>query len=309
MEAIELREFIGLNKQDISYKVRQHGSTVCVCPINGTRRWFTLEHADTNYENIESGYLDTVAEGYVNLFKLFFEHGIETLLVPSFGPDLLERGEEYMQIAAEGFNRLTVHPLFLKFYEDYEVQVRFYGDYRKYFKDTPYAYLIDQFEAITQKTLDNTKGVLFFGLFAHDASESVAQIGIDFYREHKRAPSKKEIVEKYYGRYVDPVDIFIGFDKFSAFDMPLIAVGEEDLYFTVSPTLYMTETQLRTILYDHMYSRKNIDEQYSTKSGEDWETMRRFYDSHQEKTLGVGTKIGEIWYPLPQVTAFGMNGK
>lgn len=306
---MELAEFVNLTNIDIVQHVRGSGPKVCVCPINGTRRWFTLEHADTNYENIESGYLDTVAKGYVDLFKLFFDHGIETLLVPSFGLDLLERGEEYMQIAAEGFNRLATHPLFLEFYEDYQIQARFYGDYQKHFQDTPYAYLIDQFDLITNKTGKNKKGTLFFGLFAHDASERVAQIGIQFYQEHNRAPSRKEIIEAYYGIHVDDVDIFIGFDKFSAFDMPLVAVGSEDLYFTVSPTLYLTQTQLRTILYDHIYSRKDVDEQYSEMDADDWVRMRKFYDVHQGKTLGVGTKVGDIWYPLPQVSPVRNNGK
>ncbi len=39
----------------------------------------------------------------------------------------------------------------------------------------------------------------------------------------------------YYGEYVAPVDLFVGFDKFCTFDMPLIATGDEDLYFHGQP--------------------------------------------------------------------------
>jgi hypothetical protein len=82
--------------------------------------------------------------------------------------------------------------------------------------------------------------------------------------------------------------------------MPLVATGMEDLYFTVSPTLYMTQDQLRAILYDHIYSRRNeID--YSEMSPESWQHMRHFYRKNHGNTLGVGTKVNGIWYPLPQV--------
>ncbi len=293
-------EFISLSNDAVKKIVKREGPTVCTCPINGTRRWFTLEHANTDYEDIEAGYLDTVAQAYVDLFKLFFDHGITYLLVPSFGPDLLERGEDYLQLAVEGFSRLTYHPLFLDFYTEYHVQVHFYGDYEKYFSGTAYAHLSNQFNNLTQKTAQHKKHQLFFGLFAHDASEMVARFAIDFYKQNKRVPHHNEIVQAYYGIDVPPVDIFIGFDKFSSFDMPLVATGMEDLYFTVSPTLYMSQEQFRMILYDHIYSRRN-ETDYTEMGPEGWQHMRDFYQGNQGNTLGVGTKVNGIWYPLPQV--------
>ena len=293
-------EFIRLSRDAVKEIVKREGPTVCTCPINGTRRWFTLEHANTDYENVEAGYLDTVAQAYVDLFKLFFDHGISYLLVPSFGPDLLERGEDYLQLAVEGFSRLTYHPLFLEFYAQYHVQVHFYGDYERYFSGTAYARLIAQFNNLTQQTSGHTAHHLFFGLFAHDASEMIARFAIDFYKQNKRVPHRNEIVQAYYGVDVPPVDIFIGFDKFSSFDMPLVATGMEDLYFTVSPTLYMTQDQFRAILYDHIYSRRN-ETDYTQMSAAGWQYMQDFYYRHRGKTLGVGTQVDGIWYPLPQV--------
>ena len=103
-------------------------------------------------------------------------------------------------------------------------------------------------------------------------------------------------------------NIFIGFDRFSAFDMPLVAIGDEDLYFTVSPTLYMTQTQLREILYDHIYARRGLDD-YSDVDAEKWEKMRQYYQANHGRTLGVGTNINGIWYPTPQVHPFERTKK
>lgn len=300
---MEKNSFINLSQKKMIQQVRQFGPKVCVCPVNGTRRWFTLEHTSSDYEDIGSGYLEMTARGYVNLIGLFFGHGIETLLVPSFGPDLIERGEDYMQMAAEGFTQLTTHPLFLELYENHDVRVRFYGDYYKYFQDTPFAYLLEQFDSLTQKTLNNRSHCLLFGLFANEPSETVAQMAIQFYKENNRPPTRREIVEAYYGEYISQVDIFIGFDKFSAFDMPLVALGNEDLYFTVSPTLYMTQPQFREILYDHIYARHGLDD-YSDIDNDNWNKMGAFYQANLERTLGVGTNIDGIWYPIPQVKPF-----
>jgi hypothetical protein len=82
--------------------------------------------------------------------------------------------------------------------------------------------------------------------------------------------------------------------------MPILATGTEDLYFTTSPTPYLTRKQLRVILFDHLYARKG-EPDYGDFTEEDWERMRNFYRMNENNTLGVGAKIGQVWYPLPQV--------
>lgn len=88
----------------------------------------------------------------------------------------------------------------------------------------------------------------------------------------------------------------------AAYDMPLIAIGREDLYFTVSPSLYMDKEILRAILYDHLYSRK-LSETYDEFSQEMWKTMGEFYKLNRKKILGVGSryKNSSFWYPDNQV--------
>jgi len=185
----------------------------------------------------------------------------------------------------------------------YGVRVRFYGDYRKFFASTPYAHLLDQFDGVTAQTLVHDRHRLFFGVFAHDATETVAEMAVRYHTEVGGVPDKRTLVELYYGEYVSPVDLFIGFDKFSAFDMPLVATGDEDLYFTVSPSPYLTERQLRAILYDHLYTRREGEADYSALAADDWVLMRAFYQANLGKTLGVGAKHEQVgfWHPLPQV--------
>ena len=297
---MELEEFQRLPTEDVARLVREAGPKVCVFPINGTRRWFMLEHPAARMEDSASAYLNTITRRLIELYQLLFDHGLDTLLTPSIAPDVMARGEDYMQMAAEGFARLATHPNFLNFYKAYGVRVRFYGDYRRFFDSTPYAYLPDLFDEVTAQTLAHDRHRLFFGLFAHDPTETVAELAIRYYVEHGRVPDRRTLIEMYYGEYIEPVDLFIGFSKFRAFDMPLVTKGTEDLYFTVSPSPYLTQRQLRHILYDHLYIRQG-EQDYWAMDPDGWALMRDFYRANLEGTLGVGTKYKGIWYPLPQV--------
>jgi hypothetical protein len=130
----------------------------------------------------------------------------------------------------------------------------------------------------------------------------VAKLAIDFHSREGRVPSTRELVGAYYDEDVGPADLFIGFDKFCAFDMPLIASGNEDLYFTVSPSPYLSARQLRDILYDHLYARAG-EPDYESMGEEDWQFMRDYYGANQDRTLGVGRVMGRggVWFPTPQV--------
>ena len=300
---MDRKVFLNLPTEEVAQIVQEAGPKVCVFPINGTRRWFMIEHPQQAEKNLISNYLDIAGKRHIELYQLFFDHGLNTLLTPVFGPDLLKRGESYTQaIGAEGLARLATHHDFLTFYEDYDVRVRFYGDYHKALS-TPYSYLSELFERVTVKTQSNNKNRLFFGVFAHDATETIAELSIDYHTKYKRMPDKKTIVELYYGEYVPSVSIFIGFDKLCAFDMPLIATGNEDLYFTIAPSPYLSAKQLRYILYDHLYARPEEETGYKDMNSEDWELMRKFYQINQNRTIGIGRKQkrGRYWYPLSQV--------
>ena len=300
---MKIETFLNLPTEEVAQIVQEAGPKVCVFPINGTRRWFMIEHPDAMDENLTKSYSDIVGQRYIELYQLFFDHGITTLLSPIFGADLMERGEQYVQAVTAGMARLTQHPDFLEFYETYQVRVRFYGDYQRQLENTPYAYLVELFEEITQQTKNYDQNRLFFGVFASDATECIAELSIRYYTRQQRVPNRRTVIELYYGEYVPPVDLFIGFDKFSAFDMPLLAIGQEDLYFTVAPSPYLTEQQLRELLYDHLYTRPEEETDYAELTADDRHFMREFYQANINNTQGIGVrqKHGGFWIPLPQV--------
>ena len=297
---MDLETFPSLPTEEVARLGHTAGPKGGVFPVNGTRRWFMLGHPSASRDGFVPAYLDVIGQRHIELYQLLFDHGLDTLLTPAFGQYHVERGEGYMQMAAKGLARLATHPDFLDFYKAHGVCVHFYGDYRKFLGPTPYAYLSDLFDEATVQTSAHDRHRLFFGVFAHDATETVAELAIHYYVEHGCPPDRRTLVEMYYGEYVAPANLFIGFSKLRAFDMPLVTSGTADLYFTVSPSPYLTERQLRAILYDHLYTRR-AEADYSAMDTDDWTRMRAFYQANLENTLGVGTKHRGIWYPLPQV--------
>lgn len=295
---MELKSFLRLSVDEVAQLVRTSGHKVCVFPINGTRRWFMLEYGSQKWGDPVTAYMDIAGRNHIGLYRLFFDHGIDTLLTPVFGSDILTRGDEYVRrIGVEGLARLAEHPAFTQFYDEYDVRIHFYGDHRGLLRRMKLAHLSDVFDAAAERTRDHKRFRLFFGVFANDATQAVAEYSANYFQANGRVPEKRELIEMYYGEYVEPVDLFIGFDRFSAFDMPLLATGEEDLYFTVSPSPYMDQVQLRHILYDHIYRRRSPEPEYGELPPEALQDLRDFYMANRRRTLGTGELIRGIWVP------------
>jgi len=295
---MEFQTFLKLSSDEVSQIVRNTGPKVCAFPINGTRRWFLLEHADEVGDDPIAAYMDIASQNHIGLYKLFFDHGIDTLLTPVFGPDLLLRGDEYVQrIGAGGLARLASDPLFLDFYDEYQVRVRFYGAHRQSLHGTPLAYLSELFDQATERTKEHQRFRLFYGVFAQDATDRIAKLAVDYFKQFGHAPQKATLVKAYYGEAIPPVSLFIGFDRLSIFDYPLLNTGAEDLYFTVAPSPYLTADQLRKILFDHLYTRRIPEPEYTEMSPEEVEALRDFYHSNQDVILGTGELKSGVWIP------------
>lgn len=294
---IPFERFLDLPAGEVAALVRATGQKVVVFPVNGTRRWFMLEHAEEVGSDFLSAYLDASIQNHVQLCAMLFDHGVHTLLAPVFGRELMRRGDEYTQrVGMDGLVRTAADKTYRDFFEKYNVRVRFYGDYRDVLKGTQFEYVLGALYEVMEATKDNTAFNLYFGVFADEATETVARLSVEHYLAHNAIPDKATLIRKYYGEDLPPVSLFIGFDKFSVFDMPLLATGEEDLYFSVSPSPYMTERQLRAILYDHIYVRPTPEPDYTKMSADELDWLREYYRSNRDLAFGVGKLKSSLWF-------------
>lgn len=295
---IPFEHFLQLPTKDIAARVRASGQKVCVFPVNGTRRWFMLEHAGQIKNDFFEAYMDASIKNHVESCAMLFEHGIEIILAPVFGRELMRRGDEYTQrVGIDGLVRTATDPNYLRFFEEYDVRVRFYGDYRDMLTGTPYEYALSSIYEVTEATKHNKSFRLFFGVFADEFTETLSRLAVEHYLAQGSIPDKQTLIRKYYGEELPPVSLFIGFDKFSVFDMPLLGTGAEDLYFSVSPSPYMTQRQLRAILYDHLYVRPTPEPDYTTLTEKELNWLREYYRANKDHAFGVGKLKFNLWIP------------
>ncbi len=295
---ISFEDFLQLPSEELVTLVKASGPKVCVFPVNGTRRWFMLEHADDIKDDFFEAYMNLSIKNHVDLCALLFEHGIEIILAPVFGRELMNRGDEYTQrVGIDGLVRTATDQNYRQFFEQYNVRVRFYGDYHEVLLGTPYAYALQSIDEVTAATKHNDRFRLFFGVFADEATETISRLSIEHYLAQGTAPDKQTLIRNYYGEDLPPVSLFIGFDKFSVFDMPLLGTGQEDLYFALSPSPYMTQHQLRAILYDHLYVRPVSEPDYTKLSREELNWLREYYRKNKDRAFGVGKLKFNLWIP------------
>jgi adenosine tuberculosinyltransferase len=295
---VPFEHFLELPTEEIAALVKASGQKLCVFPVNGTRRWFVLEQAENIRDDFFEAYMDASIKNHVELCAMLFDHGIDTILAPVFGRELMRRGDEYTQrVGIDGLVRTATDKIYRQFFEQYNVRVRFYGDYRDVLTGTPYEYALNSIYDVTEATKHNTGVRLFFGVFADEFTETVSRLSVEHYLAQGSIPDKQTLVRKYYGEELPPISMFIGFDKFSVFDMPLLSTGEEDLYFSLSPSPYMTKHQLRSILYDHMYVRRAIEPDYTKLTGDQLHWLREYYRRNKDHAFGVGKLKFNLWIP------------
>ena len=295
---IALEHFLRLPTEEVAALVRASGPKVCVFPVNGTRRWFLLEHAEKINDDFFQAYMNMSIKNHVELCAMLFDHGIDIILAPVFGRELMQRGDDYTQrVGIDGLVRTATDKNYRGFFAQYDVRVRFYGDYRDVLTGTPYEYALSSIYEVTEATRHNKSFRLFFGVFADEVTGTVSRLSVEHYLAQGSIPDKQTLIRKYYGEELPPVSLFIGFDKFSVFDMPLLSTGEEDLYFSLSPSPYMTQHQLRAILYDHLYVRSAPEPDYTKLTENELHWLRDYYRKNRDYAFGVGKLKFNFWIP------------
>jgi len=295
---IPFERFLELPTQEVAALVKATGQKVVAFPVNGTRRWFMLEHGGQIGDDFFAAYMDASIKNHVHLCSMLFDHGIQNILSPVFGRELMHRGDEYTQrVGMDGLIRTARDKNYRSFFEEYNVNVRFYGDYRDVLTGNAFEDVLSALYEVMDATKNNTCFNLFFGVFADEVTDTISRLSVEHYLAHGAIPDKGTLIRKYYGKDLPPVSIFIGFDRFSVFDMPLLSTGEEDLYFSISPSPYMTQHQLRAILYDHICIRRTPEPDYTKLGSEELDWLRNYYRKNKDHALGVGKLKFNLWFP------------
>lgn len=284
-----LREFQAFSGDEV--KPLAGGKSV-VLATGGTSRWYFLEHGDPvkGYAEPEQfiEYGRRVITRVVDIANIMFDDGVDTVFVVGFGGGQGERNIEYRQIMTWAY-QLLADETTRQLYAEHKIHVRFRGDWDGLFQRLGAMDLSQQYLDLEQKTYDEHDKWLIWFVPDEIIPKSLLPLVVESVEATGNMPSRAALCEAYYGRAFEHVDIFISNNKLSIAGMrpPLMTLG--DLYFTVAPTLYLSQNPWRHILYDHLFTRRGHYRDYRTLQPEVFDEMRVFYQANLDTVQGVGS--------------------
>ncbi len=272
-------------------------------PFNGTRRWYlAYRRQDLNARD----YLTTLTRRQAELHRMIFAHGIDTILTPLFGRELLGRGSAYTQYVLSGLSQLADDEVYQEMFAA-GVRIRFYGDYEEMLDAPIFRPTLEACASLAAATASGNGPTLLIGLFADSPHATLARLSVEFAQRWGSPPDRRELIEAYYGLAVPDLSIYLGFAQPVLFDIPLLATGQEDLYVTLNPSPSLTEKQLREILYDHLVTRRMPEVDYDKLSDEAQDALAEYYKRCSGVTMGIGLidPLTGVWKPLPSAPTEG----
>jgi undecaprenyl pyrophosphate synthase len=268
---ISLSEWLQLDDRTISGIVAPRVLTVAIY-LNGTRRWFRSQ------SNRWNDYAKTTGLAHRQLCQLLYDHGIQTLIQPLLGYDLLDRGPDYVKMVVEqGLGELT-KPAYRNWYHQAQIRVAFYGNWSNILSEMGYSEVKHLLKLVTETSV-YSKHKLLCGAFADESLDNIVSMAKDVSRG-------EELLNRYYGQPVGPIDLIIGSGQPAIWDLPLLDINKASLYFLQAPTFCLSREILRKILYDHLYQRINDDELYDNLPAETWRRV---------EVLGIGRRTEKGW--------------
>jgi hypothetical protein len=273
---IKKNDWLLLTDREVAAHAQERVSTTLLL-INGTRRWFLAQGADW------SQYAEATGAAHRRVSQLLYDHGISTLVQPLLGFDLLERGEEYVELAIRQALVVLADQLYTDWYARYGIRVRFYGKWQDTLRSLGYHDVLAKLTTVTRATEKHERRYLLIGLFADRPLDDIVSLA-------KLCHNGQELIERYYGLPRASIDLIIGSGQPAIWDVPLLDFNRANLYFLKSPTFFLTRESLRQILYDHLFERVPDDNVTSLGSqSQDWEL---------DAVLGIGKRTSLGWIAL-----------
>jgi hypothetical protein len=266
--------------------------------LNGTRRWYVSQYfeAPPKDQNYFPHYLETVLIRTAHLLSMLAEHGLYRVFIPVYSWYQSSRNPYAHLYLLKGISALTAHPAMLDVYCRSGYAVRFYGD-TAHFPD----HMIPALRQPPPFHAGDPQHFVYYGVDGGNPHNYSLQLAHAFSLAHGHAPTWEDMLELYYGdRSLRRLEILIGFSRiYSRGGIPHLLEGGDRIYATVVTPLVISETTLRTILYDYLYNRHHFGRDYSDLSPNEVHRLKRFYEANQNAVIGLMRKYEDLCYPLP----------
>jgi hypothetical protein len=280
---------------------------VIVYAPGGTSRWYFLEHSQG-----QIGYSkEEQFEHYTRLgMGRMIEHvgmmcadGAQTVFLVGFVPGQESRTEDYVRNAARFFHLLTDAKT-RSFYDQQGVGVRFRGVWDEVARKLGREDVLHEMNRLEEETSDRKKWLVWLTGDNRDVlPPSVLPFVMEHYQQYGTLADRAALTEAYYGRPLSKVDLFLGHNKPSVDSMTPPLLSLSDVYFSVTPSLYMDREGWRSILYDYLYLRRGQFRNYQAITPEALGELKLFYEHHWGLVMGVGERHEATQTWRPRMTA------
>lgn len=279
-----LEEFLRLPVTEIA----KIAPATAVYGAGGTRRRAVFE----GIEPWSNEFLDWARKQIFSRIHLLFQHGIQNLFITTLTPDNFREVNRYQEQLVERTDWFTAGTESLADYERCGWRVRLVGA-----NDIPS--LHETAQRLRDKTVAQGSHTLYWNIVP-DMEASWQQL----FAVAQQSPTctRTDIIRALYGEDIPLITLYLAFGKPTILPeiIPPVLLGQVQCYWSQQPGYTLTETQLRTILYDYAYLRP-------TWQAEKLERAKAALANRQAweegPTLGLGMHLGPFWYPAPMSSA------
>jgi len=302
---IRKKDFLNLPADEVKHIVQKHEKPKTgIFVADGTRRLVMCQNrfsptSDDFYKEYTKVFVDSLMKS----LKIFFEHGLQNLFFPLFGPSLLLRKNKFQTITIPtAYQKIFLSDEWLNFYRENGIRLKAYGDLSQLNKiDTLHLNMADGIKNTIEATASNDKHTLYFGFMSENTPcMEMPEMIINFYKSHQRPPDYREMLETYYGEPIRKADFVIFSDKLSHRALPpFISTRKSKIYYLPVPGyLGFNERNYRRMLYDLLFVQP-VDSipEYAAEELNNIESLRDYYATHQDTIVGVVEKSGNLMVP------------
>jgi hypothetical protein len=243
------------------------------------------------FEGIEPWSDEFVKWARVRIFSrinMLFRHGIQNLFVTTLTPDNFREVNRYQEQLLERTHWFIAGAESLADYECWNWRVRLVGA-----ENLPV--LSNTAQYLHMATPEKRLHTLYWNIVPTIDSPWQQLLAAT---QRSQAQNRTEVIRALYGEDIPLITLYLGFGKTTILPeiVPPILMGQVQSYWSQQPGYTLTETQLRTILYDYAYLRPTWREEKLERAKE---AIVHRHAWEQGPILGLGMRLGPFWYPAP----------
>lgn len=274
-----LEEFLAAPVEEVAQVVPD----TVIYAVGGTRRAIALAGL-----SLSDDYQQWTRLRMLESCALIFRLGVRHLIAPAGRPQMFAERSLYRDRVLQWLHSGLTCQQSLNFYRAANWRVRLVV------AGAPIPELAELAATLDQATSAATGPNLWF-LTTLDYNQLWSWIGKAF---ASGASTRAEAVRMLFGADIPPATLLLSFGKpLVALDhLPPLLSEEIQCYWTQRPGYSLTETELRTILYDYAYLRSTWRQD---KTGRAEEALVHRAAWEHGPTIGLGRHLGPFWYPAP----------